>query len=176
MPPAPRDGITLHSSWRGIIGSLLTGVIVSGVGVAGAVRAGWTLVPSAVGIAGALLLAVALFDYPVACRISADGVQRRMMLRRQHFEWGEIEQLSRERPRLVRGLRRLQVGGLVAVVGKRRYLLVDQPESSDEHDAMDEVLGERAEVVGFDVIGRPEAGVLPTWTYRRHRWQSDPRA
>ncbi len=165
------ESITLHSSWQGIITSMFGALIVLAIG-AGALSASGFGVLTAMLLAGGLFLTLGVaFDYPVRSTFDAGGVTRRAMLRNHRIDWEDVRQLSRTRPGLVLSVRKLRLGGLVAVVGKRRYLLVDQGESGPEHDQLDAVLGDNATAVGLDMVIRPGDDVSPTWIYRSKRWQ-----
>lgn len=169
------EGVTLHSSWRGIGASIAGGLTVLGLGLLGFAAAGRVAVfPAVLVAAGTLFVLVTLLDYPVASTFTADGVERRMVLRRQFIAWGRVRQLTRTRPGLVGGLRKLTLGGLVAAVGRRRYLLVDQLESLPEFNAVIDVLGDdTAEALSLDTMTRPPEETNPTWLYRRHKWAPD---
>ena len=121
-------------------------------------------------VVGAVLVVGVLADYPVATTFTPDGFRRRMVLRHQTVAWHRVSQLTRVRPGVTRNLRGLSHGGLAAAVGRRRYLLVDQPESPDEFDALYELVGERAEDLGLSGRIRPDDGTPPTWIYRRSKW------
>lgn len=152
--------------------SSVGGVAVLAVGVIAVVRGGWGVASAGVTLMGVALVAVALFDYPVATTFDADGVTRRMVLRRHHLAWSSIDQLSRTRPGLMRNLRKLAHGGLVAVRGRRRYLLVDQCESLDEFGAV----VRHAVYDGVDLaagVPVPPDATLPTWLHRRSKWAPD---
>ncbi|MFK8024621.1 MAG: hypothetical protein AB8G26_11730 [Ilumatobacter sp.] len=69
--------------------------------------------------------------------------------------------------------RNLAPGGLVAKVGRRRYLLVDQCESLDEYKRLEALLGEQARSILFEDLIVPSEDVDPTWTYRRSRWAQE---
>ena len=71
-------------------------------------------------IAGLIATLIVMVDYPIAVTFDADGLTRRTLLRRQRMRWSTIDQLSRSRPGIVAGVRKLAHGGLVAVVGRRR--------------------------------------------------------
>jgi Bacterial PH domain len=162
--------ITLHSSWRGIITSSLGALMVFGVGSAAVFASGLSVVTGIIAAVGLLLVLGVAVDYPLRSTFDAEGVTRRAMLRSHRLAWSDVRQLSRTRPS-VASIRRLQHGGLIALVGKRRYLLVDQAESGAEHDELDAVLGERGDEIGFDEVIRPGDDVAPTWIYRSKRWR-----
>lgn len=162
--------ITLHSSWRGIVTSYLGAFIVLAISVAAMSASGLGILTGIFLAVGLFLALGVLFDYPIRSTFDADGVTRRAMMRRHRIDWDDVRQLSRTRPGLA-GIRRLRQGGLVAVVGKRRYLLVDQAESGPEHDVLDSVMGENSAAVGLDALARPGDDVSPTWIYRSKRWQ-----
>ncbi len=164
------DSVTLHSSWRGIVTSGIGASVVLVAGVIVVVSVGWRLLPTLTLVAGACFTLVALLDYPIASELDARGVTRRAVLRRHRLPWAQVDQLTRARPGVVVHVRGLEPGGLVAKVGRRRYLLVDQCESRAEFDALERVLGDTATAVRFDRLVIPPANVGPTWTYRRRKW------
>lgn len=146
------------------------------VGVLAVVSAGPGVVPLIVLLIGVGALGVVLLDVPVAATFSADGVERRMMLRRHRVRWGDDDQLTRTRPTLLRAERSLQHGGLVLRRGRRRYLLVDRSESAAEFDALVAVLdgpGGPPGGLGVAMLPRPGERIPPTWLYRRRRWRPD---
>ena len=172
MAAPPATSITIHSSWRGILLSLVGSLIVLGLGLLGLGAAGEVrLLPVLFVVFGTLFLLVALFDYPVATRFDAEGVHRRSILRTHTIRWEDVRALTRTRPNIMRNFRGLSAGGLAALVGRRRYLLVDQPESEEEFDTLEEVVGTIDEPVFFDGVIRPGQNA-PTWLYRRAKWRS----
>ena len=171
MAAPPATSITIHSSWRGIVGSLLGALIILGLGLLGLWAAGEIrLIPMLFLIFGTAFLLIALFDYPVATTFDGDGVRRRSMLRSHTIEWDKVRSLTRTRPSIFRTFRRLTSGSLAVVVGRRRYLLVDQPESEAEYDELEEVLGAIGAPVPLDNVVRPGSANAPTWMYRRAKW------
>lgn len=167
--PDRSEQVTLHSSWRGLISSVGGAVAVLGLGVLAVARGGWSPVSAVVVIVGLALAAVATLDYPVASTFDADGVTRRMMLRRQRMPWSSIDRLTRTRPGTVQSLRKLAHGGLVAVRGRRRYLLVDQCESLDEFRRVESVAVRDGDGRA-DVVPHPPDTMPPTWLHRRAKW------
>ena len=171
-----RDGagsLTMHSSWRGILANVCGAGLVVLSGLVGVALGGWRLLPTGLLVIGLVLLLGVLADYPVATTFTAEGFRRRMTLRSQWIPWERVSQLTRVRPGVTRNLRGLTHGGLAAVVGKRRYLLVDQPESPQEFDALYELVGERAVDLGLAGRIRPDDETPPTWLYRRAKWAPD---
>jgi len=172
MAAPPATSITIHSSWRGIVLTLVGSLIVLGLGFIGlAASGGVRLIPVLFLVFGTLFLLVALFDYPVATRFDAEGVHRRSILRRHTIEWDDVRALTRTRPSIMRNFRGLSAGGLAALVGRRRYLLVDQPESEEEYDTLEEVIEAIGEPVLVENVIRPGQNA-PTWLYRRAKWRS----
>ena len=161
--------VTLHSSWRGIVSGLIGSTVLVTLGIAG-LAAGRGTTPTVITIAGILLVAAVTLDLPVACRLDTDGVQRRMMLRRQHIPWSRITALSRGRPSLSARRRDLDPGPLVALIGRRRYLLVDQSESLHEYEDLLDVLRASGRGDDIEALLPPADSRTPTWTYRRRRW------
>ncbi len=165
--------MTLHSSWRGIIGVHAGAFIVLLIGVVSVVGGGWRVF-SAVMLGVGLLVAIgAAADFPIASTFDADGVRRHTLLRRQYLSWDKVTQLSRARTGIVAGMRKATLGGLVAVVGRRKYLLVDQGESGLEFDRLVAAVGDREEALALDVLRRPPDDAAPTWLYRRSTWAPD---
>ncbi|MGB0112436.1 MAG: hypothetical protein WBP59_04400 [Ilumatobacteraceae bacterium] len=163
--------MTVHSSWRGIITNSLGALLVLGGGLLAVGVAGWTVFSSLVVMVGVVLCVVVAFDYPVASTFDVEGVTRRMLLRRSTLEWQRVAQLSRTRPGVTSSLRKLSHGGLVAVVGRRRYLLADRCESLAEFEAIESVLVDQPDLI--DMVPRPVASVEPSWLYRRSKWAPD---
>lgn len=161
--------VTIHSSWRGLVSGGLGAVLVAALGVVAIIRSDGAVGPMVLLAVGVLLAAVVVLDLPVASEFDAQGVTRRALLRNHRLAWAEIDQLTRARPSVAR-IRRLKPGGLVAKVGRRRYLLVDQCESIAEFDALQRVLGDTVEALRFGDLVIPPADADPTWTYRRKRW------
>jgi hypothetical protein len=162
--------LTLHSSWRGLALSTAGSLLVVVAGLIGVLRGGWRVFPTLVLVCGVGFLLVVLLDYPVASTFTIDGVRRRMPLRSQFFGWERVDTLTRARPGLANGLRGMKHGGLAAVVGKRRYLLVDQPESAEEFDQLYPLVADGANDVMLGERMRPFDGTPPTWLYRRAKW------
>ncbi len=151
---SPAPTVTVHSSLSGIALSC-SGAIILAVVAVFLLAGGAPLIAVTI----AMLLAVAailvvLFDLPLAAEFSASGVTRRALLRRQHLEWSRVLRVSRARVGVVRTNTRAS-GGLVAEIGRRRYLLVDKAESQVEFEEVRRVVGaEVCERVGLtDALG-----------------------
>ena len=157
----------LHSSWRGIVGGLIGGGVLGGFGLWAVVAVGPAPVPVIVLVLGVFVLAVMVADFPLSAEIGRDGVTRRTMLRAHHLPWTRIRMLSRGRPAV--RVRSLTPGPLVAVVGRRRYLLVDQVESRAEFDDLVDLLRSIGRLVDAEELLPPPEGAAPTWVYRRGR-------
>ncbi len=164
--PAP---VTLHSTWRGIVLSSVGAIAVLAIGIFSVVSGGWGVLSAGVVLIGMALAAVALLDYPIASTFDEHGVTRRMALRRHVITWSSIDQLSRTRPGTVQNLRKLAHGGLVAVRGRRRYLLVDQCESLDEFNAVAAFAVYDGDDLA-DAVPMPPSAMTPTWIHRRAKW------
>lgn len=121
---------------------------------------------------GVIILVVVVADFPVSSVFDRDGVSRRPILRRHRLTWDRVDRLTRTRPSIAARARNTAPGGLVAKVGRRRYLLVDQCESIGEYDALVELLTGHADRLGLDELVMPPPGVDPTYTYRRRKWQN----
>ncbi len=163
--------ITLHSSWRGIITSFVGSSIVLGLGLLTLAFNGVTAVPVVITALGALFVLGVSLDYPIASTFDAEGVTRRAAVRRHRVEWEDVRQLTRTRPGLSAFRKGIVVGGLTAVVGRRRYLLTDHVESAAEYDHL-EVLLDPHDLL-TDRLSRPGEGTPPTWLYRRKHHRPD---
>ncbi len=168
--------VTVHSSWRGIIGGFVGAGVIALGGSYGVAVAGARTFPVIVAVVGWILFLVMATDFPLASTFSTTGVERRMLLRRQSFRWRPTDRLSRTAPRIVLAERRLEHGGLTLVRGRRRYLLVDRPESGTEYDAVVatvEVDGGPGAELGASYLPRPSDSIPPSWIYRRSKWRPD---
>ncbi len=165
------ESITLHSSWRGLLTSLLGSSVVLGLGLLALAANGTSPVGVVVAALGALLVLGVLADYPVASTFDVEGVTRRAVIRRHRIAWSSVRQLTRTRPSLLALRKKAVEGGLTAVVGRRRYLLTDVAESADEHDRLVDLLDDVG--LGLDTLRRPAEDVPPTWLYRRRSWRPD---
>lgn len=170
----PDDGaseVTIHSSWRGIILSFVGACVVVLVGSFAVAVNGARVVPVAILAFGVVLVVGAAYDYPIASTFDGDRVVRRTMLRAQVLPWDRVMVLTRTRPNFVASRRGQVSGGLVAVVGRRRYLLTDHVESLGEHLVLVRLLEDRE--LGVYELMRPADDVTPTWLYRRKRWRPE---
>lgn len=144
-------------------------------------------------IATFAIVSIVLLDYPVATSFDRRGVVRRCALRRHAIPWSRIDGLSRTADSAVVELGSSTTGsaagsdgrsgatarrsvrgrpaGLVAVVGRRRYLLVNQSESRTECDRLRGLM-EVWDTLEVWRAGHPDEDQPPTWLYRRRRWRS----
>lgn len=167
-----RDSVTLHSSWRGIIFSIVGALLLAAVAVALLIGNGIGWVTVVFGLAGVGAVLVVLFDLPIATELTAEGLTRRALLRRHHIPWRDVTRIARLRVGVLRTRHQGVSGGLVADVAGRKYTLVDTVESPHEFDRFRALLGpELAERLGVVNDRRPPDGVPPTWLYRRSRWK-----
>lgn len=165
------EEVTLHSSWWGISSGAISSTVLTGLGGWAVSSVGFQVVPTVLLVLGLVLGTVVLFDLPISARISAGGIERRPLLRRHRLGWESIRAVSRGRPAVRVKNRRLDPGPLVAVVGRRRYMIVDQTESIEEYQriiALLDALGRHDDV---ELLLPPPDQRPPTWTYRRRRWQ-----
>ncbi len=165
--------VTLHSTWRGFIGTIFGASILLATGAFAVAVAGWRLIPTSILIIGVIAVMVVLFDYPIATTFDARGAERRMAFRRQLIPWDDVSRIVRARPSFSLGIRKFTHGGFTAIVGRRRYLLVDTGEGLDEFDRLDALIEQLGHDVEFDAVQPPREGATATWTYRRRKWMPD---
>lgn len=176
MDGAEQPSITLHSTWRFLVGSAVGAALVAAAGTYGLVTAGANVITVVIAVLGWCFVAIVVFDLPVASTFTSSGVRRHLLLRRQFLAWEPDDALVRSRPSMVRHEARLGQGGLVLRRGRRRYLLVDRPESQDEHDRLIraiDVAGTPGEQLDMSGLAGPPTSAPPTWLYRRRVWRPE---
>lgn len=166
------QGLTLHSSWWGITSGMVSSSVLVALGGWGVLSVGFNWIPTVLLAVGVLLLAVVVFDLPVASRVTLEGIERRALARRHHLRWDGIRALSRGRPAMRLRNRQLDPGPLVAVVGRRRYMVIDQTESLEEYQQLIALLTHLERHDDIELLLAPPERRPPTWTYRRSRWRS----
>lgn len=167
----PGVGLTLHSSWWGIMSGVISSIVMCALGVWGVASVGSRPVPVVLVVVGLLLGLVVVFDLPIAAHIDHNGIERRAMLRRHRLGWGQIRAISRGRPAIRIRRRDLDPGPLVAVVGRRRYMVIDQTESLSEYQDLISILRSLDRVDDLELLLPPPDGRPPTWVYRHRRWR-----
>jgi hypothetical protein len=163
---APAEPLKLYSTWRGLITAFLTPLLLIGVAALAVIGEGWHGVEYVLVALGAIFLLIALFDFPIYTTFDERGITRRTPLRAHRIAWTRVAAINR-----ARGSRskRRRAGPLAAAVGRRRYLLVDQTESTDEYEKLQRLCEESE--VGVPVSALPPAADRPpTWLYH-HRPQ-----
>lgn len=165
-----------------MLGGSVGGVALLVLSLSAVARNGVRPIPLILGSIGAVLLMIAMFDLPVASRFASEGIERRMVLRRHRISWERVTRLARTRSGFMQRARnRASVGGsrapsqggssggLIAEVGRRRYLLVDQTESREEFAELQRWLRSWAPELVDESLA-PWDGAHPTFLYRRKRW------
>ncbi len=173
------EPLTLYSSWRGLIASILAPSLLIGTSLGAMIWAGRVAVLAAIIAAvGVLLGVVVLVDLPRRCLVTQEGITRRCPLRAQLLPWDQITSIARTpgttftghkeagTGRLSRGM-----GGLSAVAGKRRYLLLDHVEGAEEYAALARCVGAWAPGVSLRASPPPDQAP-PTWLYHKRRDRS----
>jgi hypothetical protein len=172
--PTP-EPVVLRSSIRGILNAFLSPAVLLAL-------ATWVLLTGRpswftwfVGLLGAVLAVISIVDFPLRTAFGPEGVTRLCAARRHHLDWSEVVAIERAMgPRSLlptrQGERRsfTRPGGLVARVGRRRYLLVDRVEGAAEYDALADAVKRWDDVVVVRA-SRPPADTPPTTLYRRTR-------
>ena len=97
-PPAGTTAgqtLVLHSSWRGILLSHATPLLLVVVGGLAIADGGAHPIALALIVLGVALEAVSLLDFPLSAVFGPEGVERRCLLRRRRLAWSEIDDLRR---------------------------------------------------------------------------------
>ncbi len=180
--------VTLYSSWRSLILGILSPSLLIGIALGAMIMAGrWSFVAAAIGAIGLVLGLIVLLDMPRSCVFSSNGISRLCLLRTHHLPWSTVTRVVRARGRMLSGIgsslagmrharhagegsedhaRNRSLGGLTAVVGKRRYLLVDNVEGAEEYAQLSRSLREWAPAVAF-TPDQPNRDSPPTWMYHK---------
>lgn len=174
MTAAAAERLVLHSTWRSLVTGFISPAILVGIGVVSWLVTDRFAVGALVLIGlGSAVMAVAVFDMPRNTVVDADGITRRCLLRHQHLDWDRVSAIVRAPGTLFGGPRNEQarkisrsLGGLTAMVGRRRYLLVDQVESTDEYATLCAVIADHASAVAVRASA-PPTDAPPTWTYHQ---------
>jgi hypothetical protein len=162
----PTDELRVYSTWRGRVVAFASPLALAALGLLAIAARGVHVLSFVLVVIGGFFLVVSLFDFPISTSFDSDGIVRRTVLRAHRLPWPKVTAItrapgSRMKPRRARG-----PGPLTATIGRRRYLLIDCTEGSDEYDAL------RARV--YSVPGGPlmqaeppGEGTAPTWMYHR---------
>jgi hypothetical protein len=156
------EQVRLFSSWRGLVLAFVSPGLLIAIGVIGVRAAGMRVLPIILLVAGAGMLLVSLFDYPLYTTFDTTGLTRRTPLRAHRIPWTSIDALNRARGARV-GRR---IGPLIAGVGKRKYLLVDRCEGAQEFEDLKHLLVDH-ELGTTLVANAPNPDAVPTWLYHR---------
>ena len=173
VPEYDGRSITLHSTWAGTMMSGFGAVVFLAFAIGMLAVNGAGIVTVALLVAAVFFFVVVLFDLPIAATFRTDGVVRRTLLRHQFLAWDDVTRLRRMRTGIW-SRKDGRGGGLLATIGRRKYMLVDTMESAMEFDELRLVLGsEWAEALGLVDDYRPPDDRSPTWLYRRDQWKPE---
>ena len=165
------EPIVLHGSLLAIVNAYVSPVALIALAVWVGLTRQLTVATIAIGGLGSLLAFVALFDMPLRTEFSRAGITRVCALRRHHIPWDRVTGLERTPSRVShRGTpdpqRPRRPGGLVARIGRRRYMLTNRCEGALEYDRLVVALREWDDVV-IVRARRPPLTTAPTTMYRR---------
>jgi hypothetical protein len=176
--PSDGDGppIVLHGSLLAIVNAYLSPVALIALAVWVGVTRRLTIATIVIGALGSLLAFVALFDMPLRTEFSREGITRVCAVRRHRIPWSRVTGLERAPSRATRRdprdperLRR--PGGMVARIGRRRYLLANRCEGALEYDRLVVAVRNWDDVVTVRAR-RPPLTTPPTHLYRRRTGRS----
>lgn len=173
--------VVIYSSIRGQLTAIVTPAILIAIGTLGVAIGGPNVIAIFILFVGVILAIGTLIDYPRRSEFTDSGIDRVAFLRRHHLDWVDIEQLDRTNPFLIgrrfRRSRRIEDedepkvprgAGLVAVNGRRRYLLTNAREGRDEFDQLAALVKSAAPEVKL-LARRPAQDAAPSSLYRRRR-------
>ncbi len=156
--------VVVHSSWRGRFLAFVGPAGLAVLGAYGVIVGGLHVVNGGLVVVGGVLLVASLFDFPLQTHFGVTGACRRCVGRAHQLEWAEIGSIARAPGRRVGP--RTSSGGLVAVRGRRNYLLSDRAESRYEHEALRSAVSAWAGPAVFRA-SEPVDGAAPSWLYKR---------
>lgn len=169
------DPVVLYSSRRGVATAVFSPAVLLAISVGTAITRPVTASVVVIGAIGVALAVVVAWDYPLRSEFTEFGIVRVCPLRRQHLPWDRVVAIERAPGRArIRPKRDSEVGafrvpsGLVARVGRRRYLLTDQSEGAFEYDQLAAAIKTFDDVVMLRAT-RPPLTALPTTFSRRRR-------
>lgn len=171
--------LTIFSNRRGLLSATFTPLLLLGLALVGVLADGLGPIAVALLVLGGGLLLVTAFDYPRRCVFEEDGIWRISFLRGHLLPWERVNSIERARTLMDRRRRRRRrrrdtptlprsAAGLVARVGKRRYLLVNTLESLREFESLTELVETSAPHVLVSA-DPPAVTRAPTDLYRRNR-------
>jgi hypothetical protein len=172
--------VTIYSTRRGLLSSAIAPLLLTLLGLWAVATAGFRIIPVVALVSGSSLLSIALLDYPRQTRFGEKGIERINYLRRHYIKWDAVNALERVPISYRTSGRRPTAGerassrapstgaGLVARVGKRRYLLVNTVESRAEFEDLTSVIEAFAPHVSINAA-IPSETTVPTDLYRRKR-------
>jgi hypothetical protein len=160
--------VVLHTSWRGRLKAIGAPAILLALAAAGLISGGFGPVSVGSLVVGVVLAVIVIADYPLQVVFGADGIERRCLARRERLPWKEVTAIIR--PAYYSPLRRWRKPstGLIAQIGKRRYLLTDRMESEHEHAALLRGLGTWDRGLPVEATKPPDDSA-PTWLHKRRR-------
>lgn len=172
MDANPVRPLVLHSSWRGRLLAALTPALLLSFGAIGALAVGFRVIPVVALVIGFVLLMVVVFDYPLRTVFGPESIDRKCLGRTERLAWSQVGLVGR--PAYSARLGRLgrTTTGLVAAVGRRRYLLTDRMESKAEHQALLRLIAAWAEGTPVEA-SQPPDDWPPTWLYKRRQGSTD---
>ncbi len=149
------DAITLRAGPAGLAVTILGLVGFLALATAALALNGLNVVTGLIAVAAVLCAVVILVDLPLHVTFDDEGIHRSTPLRRHVIAWGEVDRLVRMRRG---GLRRPgsdKFRGIVAVRGRKRTVLVDRTESSEEFLRMQALLGRVLDDERFSSLHQP---------------------
>ena len=161
--------LVLHGSWRGRVYATIGPALLCSLGGLGLVLGGLHLWPLSLLVVGLALGAIVVFDYPLWVVFTETDIERRCLFRSQRLRWGDVTLVARPAYRSWRGrLGRGPSTGLVAEIGRRRYLLTDRMESRAEYETLLRLIGIWARGTMVEATLPPDDSP-PTWLYKKRR-------
>ena len=165
MTDEPRP-VVLHTSWRGRLLAFVAPVVLLAFAGLGYAVGGVRPVPVICSVVGLGLAGIVAFDYPLHAVFGPGGIERRCLLRREQLDWDRVSGVVRPAYRSALGRWMHPSTGLVATIGRRRYLLTDRMESRYEFAALTRGMDRWDRNVRIEATEPPD-DTAPTWLHKK---------
>ena len=85
----------IHSAWRGIVASFVSAAVFTALAIWAFAMSGVRVSSVILGILAVVFAGIAVFDYPIAVRVTPEGLERRCLGRRSLLPWARVHTITR---------------------------------------------------------------------------------